>query len=137
MGTTKENLKPRKRPTQERSRRNCRLCFGGRCSTFRGGAGHEGTTTNHVAERAGVSIGSVYQYFPNKESLLLALAERHLAEARGRASVARRRLREEGVSPEEYFRGFVGFVVDFHQGGEPLHELFFEEAPRSKRLVEL
>jgi len=40
--------------------------------------GVEALTTNHVAERAGVSIGSLYQYFPNKASLIAALIEQHV-----------------------------------------------------------
>lgn len=43
--------------------------------------GYEALTTNHVALRAGVSVGSLYQYFPNKQSLVRALLDRHLAEA--------------------------------------------------------
>lgn len=43
-----------------------------------------GMTTNHVAERAGVSIGSLYRYFPDKESIVAALDLRHR-----RASAAR------------------------------------------------
>ena len=42
----------------------------------RGGA--SSITTNRIAETAGVSVGSVYQYFPNKQSLLFAVLEDHL-----------------------------------------------------------
>ncbi|WP_447748991.1 TetR/AcrR family transcriptional regulator [Pseudomonas nicosulfuronedens] len=41
--------------------------------------GLEGFTTNHVAELAGVSVGTLYQYFPNKERILDELAQRELA----------------------------------------------------------
>lgn len=40
--------------------------------------GLQGFTTNRVAELAGISIGTLYQYFPNKEALLLALAKREM-----------------------------------------------------------
>ena len=42
--------------------------------------GYEGTNTNRIAEAAGVSVGSLYQYFPNKESIVVALMERHADE---------------------------------------------------------
>lgn len=37
---------------------------------------NSGMITNHIAERAGVSVGSVYHYFPNKESILYFLADK-------------------------------------------------------------
>lgn len=40
-------------------------------------AGYEAATTNEIAARAGISIGSLYQYFPNKEAVLHALASRY------------------------------------------------------------
>jgi len=42
--------------------------------------GYIAITTNKVAEKAGVGIGSLYEYFPNKESLVAALIERNSME---------------------------------------------------------
>src|SRR5688572_10663656 len=44
--------------------------------------GFDQSSTNQIAEAAGVSIGSLYQYFPSKESLVTALMERHMDEMR-------------------------------------------------------
>lgn len=70
---------PRRIPRQSRSRAlvDAILEATARVLTERG---YAGTNTNLVAERAGVSVGSVYQYFPNKDSLLTALHERHAVE---------------------------------------------------------
>ena len=40
--------------------------------------GYEGLTTSAIAKRAGISVGSLYQFFANKEAVLQALAERYL-----------------------------------------------------------
>jgi AcrR family transcriptional regulator len=42
--------------------------------------GYRKLTTSRVAERAGVSVGTLYQYFPNRQSLIRAVLERYLAE---------------------------------------------------------
>lgn len=46
-------------------------------------SGYDHMTTNAVAARAGISIGSIYQFYPNKDALVTALAEAYHAEIRG------------------------------------------------------
>jgi AcrR family transcriptional regulator len=68
-------LNPRKRPVQLRSTETVRIILeaAARILEERGFAGY---TTNAVAELAGVSVGTLYQYFPGKEALTVALIER-------------------------------------------------------------
>jgi AcrR family transcriptional regulator len=47
-------------------------------------SGYEVASTNHIAEVAGVSIGSLYQYFPSKEAIAAALVEKAVVSAAGR-----------------------------------------------------
>src|SRR6185503_3042990 len=68
---------PRKRPRQARSRETVSAILAA-TSRVLVKHGFDGLTTNAVAEAAGVSIGSLYQYFPNKEALVAGLIERHV-----------------------------------------------------------
>src|SRR6056297_2279933 len=77
---SRHNAEPRKRPRQERSRRLVAKVLDEATRLF-SELGYHATTTNRVAEAAGVSVGSLYQYFPNKDALVVAVAERHLDEA--------------------------------------------------------
>src|ERR1017187_3771063 len=72
----RQGLRARRDPAQERSRQTVDAIVeaAGRLLVEHG---RLGVTTNAVAERAGVSIGSLYQYFPNKEAIFAALQERH------------------------------------------------------------
>ena len=76
--TARNRLEPRKLPAQSRSTAtvNAVLEAAARILERRG---FEGYTTNAVAERAGVSIGSLYQYFPSKDAVTVALIEREAA----------------------------------------------------------
>ncbi|MCW7541777.1 TetR/AcrR family transcriptional regulator, partial [Aquabacterium sp. A7-Y] len=77
MARAPSPLTPRKKPLQARSSRTVEAIFDASIQVLIDG-GIERVTTTRVAERAGVSVGSLYQYFPNKQSLLAALLERYL-----------------------------------------------------------
>src|SRR5687768_7969228 len=70
---------PRKRPRQARSKATVDTILEATARILVK-HGFDGLTTNGVAAAAGVSIGSLYQYFPNKEALVSALIERHLTD---------------------------------------------------------
>lgn len=70
---------PRKKPLQRRSQQTVAAILEA-TGKILVDEGYEKLNTNRVAEVAGVSIGSLYQYFPNKQSLVLALAESHLGQ---------------------------------------------------------
>ena len=70
-------LEPRKVPQQIRSMATVQAIYEATIQVLLK-SGQDRLTTVHVAERAGVSVGTLYQYFPNKEALLLALLERHM-----------------------------------------------------------
>jgi AcrR family transcriptional regulator len=74
-----DQLAPRKKPTQERSRDRVERILDATAALL-GETPVDKITTAAIAERAGVPIGSVYQYFPNKLSVLAELARRVMAE---------------------------------------------------------
>ncbi|UJR79713.1 TetR/AcrR family transcriptional regulator [Sandaracinus amylolyticus] len=69
---------PRKRPLQRRAQDTVDAILDATAHILVRD-GYDALSTNRVAERAGVSIGSLYQYFPNKESLVGELVDRHSA----------------------------------------------------------
>ena len=72
-------LEPRKSPVQARSAASVDAILEATIQVLLG-VGKERLTTTRVALRAGVSVGTLYQYFPNKSALLQAALKRHLAE---------------------------------------------------------
>ena len=76
---------PRRAPTQRRSRERVERMLGA-AATLIAKAGSDAMRMSEVAELTGVSIGSLYQYFPDKAAIIRMLAERYNAE--GRACIA-------------------------------------------------
>lgn len=71
-------LEPRKSPVQARSAASVEAILDATIQILLS-VGKERLTTTRVAVRAGVSVGTLYQYFPNKKALLQAVLKRHLA----------------------------------------------------------
>ncbi len=114
----------RKAPRQARSRATVEaiLQAGARILSE---AGWAGFTTNRVAELAGVSIGSLYQYFPDKLALVDAIRQRHLDDS----MAVMRGLRPDGVSPAAFATRLVQAVVAAHSVHPGLHRVLLDEAP--------
>jgi AcrR family transcriptional regulator len=126
-------LTPRKKPLQRRSQETVEVILEAAAQIF-GEAGYDEGTTNRIAERAGVSIGSLYQYFPNKNALLVALVEREvdagIARMQGWLEDARGARGDLG----ELLRTFVVAMVELHRSSPELHRLLFEEASHPPEL---
>jgi AcrR family transcriptional regulator len=71
------SFEPRKTPVQARSAVTVEAIFEATIQVLLE-VGPDRLTTTRVAERAGVSVGTLYQYFPNKHSLLFSVIEQHL-----------------------------------------------------------
>ncbi len=124
----------RKKPRQQRSRATWDAILEAAAQLF-GEQGYTGTTTNKVAERAGVSIGSLYQYFPNKEALLLALSEQHMEHSGTVLHTVFEHLEREHPGLEETVSRLVDAAVELHRHNPNMHRLLFEQTPRSPTLM--
>jgi AcrR family transcriptional regulator len=86
---------PRKRPRQERSEATVDAILEAAARVF-ASEGYEAATTNRIAEAAGTSVGSLYQYFPSKDAIAVDLARRYRA---GRIAFVRSQLDGLGNKP--------------------------------------
>ena len=71
--------------------------------------GYRKFTTTRVAERAGVSVGSLYQYFPNRQALITSVIERHLDDLTATIDLHCRNL--HGQSLDALVKGLVDAVI--------------------------
>jgi AcrR family transcriptional regulator len=122
-------LKPRRSPRQERSRETVEAILEAAAQVFER-HGYAAGTTNRIADRAGVSIGSLYQYFPNKDAIVVELMRRHLDELEEVAWPALRRLAAEPPPLRQGLTAIVFGAVALHERSPGLHRVLFEELPQ-------
>lgn len=122
--------KPRRAPRQTRAQRTVDFILEA-AAYILSEDGLEGFTTNRVAERAGVNIASLYQYFPNKNAILEALQVRHVGAPADGSAQFLDRLRE--LPLEAAVRVIVDVALDMHARHPAMHKLFLEVLPRQTR----
>ena len=119
----KSRPKPRKAPKQARSQQTVEVIVEAAARILEE-RGHAAFSTNAVAERAGVSVGSLYQYFPRKDALIGALILRETSQLVEEAKMAARQ-----PSGRAALRAFIAACIS-HQFRRPklARLLDFEEA---------
>jgi AcrR family transcriptional regulator len=117
----------RKQPQQPRSRATIEAILQAAAHIL-GERGWEGLTTNGVAETAGVSIGSLYQYFPHKLSLVEAVRRRHFDDVLAVLSGAADRQLPRAARIEALVDG----MISVHSRYPSAHRVLLEETPRSR-----
>ena len=123
--------KPRKNASQERSRATVDALIEATARILVRD-GFDNASTNRIAEVAGVSVGSLYQYFPSKEALVAAVIERHDQEI---MQVVRDAMAEVAPLPvRKAVRGLVTAAIEAHRVDPGLHRVLSEQIPRTGRL---
>jgi AcrR family transcriptional regulator len=121
-----ERTPTRREPRQERARHTVEAVLGGvRRVLSRHGAA--AVTTNRVAEAAGVSIGSLYQYFPDKQAIFAALHERHVEEVR--LLIERTMTECTSASLPQFTTELVERLASVHAEDADLHALVSASVP--------
>jgi AcrR family transcriptional regulator len=122
---------PRKRPRQERAQETVETLLAATARILVE-QGYDRASTNQIARTAGVSIGSLYQYFPSKEALVAALIDR---QADMEIRVMSEKMLEVSTAPLQIaVRELVTAMLEAHRINPRLHKVLFEQVPRLGRL---
>jgi len=126
----KLQINPKKLASQERSRATVDALLEATTRVLLK-EGYDRASTNRIAEVAGVSIGSLYQYFHSKEALVAAVIDRHQQEI---SAVTLKALVKAATLPiEAAAREFVSVAIDAHRINPKLHGVLSEQIPRGGR----
>jgi AcrR family transcriptional regulator len=129
--TRRPATNPRKNASQERSRATVDALIEATARILVRD-GFDRASTNRIAHEAGVSVGSLYQYYPGKEALVVAVAARHSQDL---MKVVRGALAEVATQPVEVgVRKLVAAAIEAHRVDPDLHRVLAEQIPRTGAL---
>lgn len=122
------SVQPRKSASQERSRTTVDALVEATARILVL-EGFDKASTNRIAELAGVSIGSLYQYFPSKEALVAAVIERHNQDL---MQTVRQAMAEvANLTLAEAVRRLVEVAIAAHRVDPALHRVLTEQLPHT------
>ena len=133
MIARKQRLEPRKPPVQKRAMATVDEILSAAAQVFEV-RGYAAGTTNRIAERAGVSIGTLYQYFPSKEAIAVALLERHIADTDHRLHEWVGHMVAEQHGLRAALHDYVTGMLETHSGRPRLQHILLEETPLPERV---
>lgn len=117
----------RNRPQQARSRATVEVILDAAVRVFEK-EGSEAATTAHIAEVAGVSVGTLYQYFGNRDAILDALQDREFE--RATAMMERVLANGKSLSERELARAVIEQLFGLYQAAPSLHRVLAVEGLR-------
>lgn len=117
----KPKIHQRRTPQRAGSEATVEAIFGAAARILKT-VGRAGFNTNRVAEIAGISIGTLYGYFPNKQAILLAMARRELQSTRDRVAAAI----VDATSTQHPARRAIRALIDVYRDGGPVRQILME-----------
>jgi AcrR family transcriptional regulator len=94
--------------------------------------GYAGTSTNHIAERAGVNVASLYEYFPGKDAVIAQVAERLVERVMARLSAGAAQVMRGGE--EGAVRAWIRLIHDTVARERALVAVFVYQVPYTNQL---
>lgn len=127
--TTRPNrLRPRKTPRQVRAEETRARLLDAAAEVFET-HGYDAGTTNAIAAAASMSVGSLYQYFPNKDAILVELMVRHIADGADRVRAAFVGWARSGTGLDGLVVETVRSLLALHRESPVLHQVLMTQVP--------